>query len=431
MAVSGKYPMVPLNSVVRNIKDLESVPIRAGTFPAVFVRDVGEVTDGSDIVTSYALVDGRRTVYVPVTKRADASTLAVVDLVKENLPRFQAAVAENIRVSYELDQSPYVIRAIRGLAFEGALGAILTGVMVLLFLRDWRSSLIVVVNIPLALLGALLALALTGQTINIMTLGGLALAIGVLVDMSTVVIENIHTHVAAGKRVARAVVDSGREVAAPLLIAMLCVLAVFTPSFFMEGAARAMFLPLSLAVGFAMVASWLLSSTLVPILSVWLLAGHEVSESKGASTGSFKRAYAGIVDKAVRLRWPVIAGYAAVSAAAIVAVGGTLGTEIFPRVDTGQLQVRLRAPTGTRVDGTEQVALRALDIIEDEVGADNVRITLAFWACMLRTIRSISFIYGTAARKASCRSSSTNAPASIPRRSRSACARCSRNSFPT
>jgi multidrug efflux pump subunit AcrB len=382
MAVAGKYPMVPLNSVVTNIKDLEAVPIRAGTYPTVFVRDVGQVTDGSDIVTSYALVNGRRTVYVPVTKRADASTLTVVDLVKENLPRFQAAVPEGITVSYEFDQSPYVIRAIEGLTFEGALGALLTGIMVLLFLRDWRSSLIVVVNIPLAIMGAVLALALTGQTVNIMTLGGLALAIGVLVDMSTVVIENIHTHLAAGKRVARAVVDSGREVALPLLIAMLCVLAVFVPSVFMEGAARAMFLPLSLAVGFAMVAAYVLSSTLVPILSVWFLRGHEhaAAGAPGSEGGfaRFQRGYAKVVDSFVRVRWLVAGAYAAASVAVIVLVGGALGTEIFPRVDTGQLQVRLRAPTGTRVDGTEQIALQALDIIEREVGADNVAITLAF-----------------------------------------------------
>jgi multidrug efflux pump subunit AcrB len=382
MSVAGKYPMVPLNSVVTNIKDLEAVPIRAGTYPTVFVRDVGEVTDGSDIVTSYALVNGRRTVYVPVTKRADASTLTVVDLVKENLPRFQAAVPEGITVSYELDQSPYVIRAIEGLTFEGALGALLTGIMVLLFLRDWRSSLIVVVNIPLAIMGAVLALWLTGQTVNIMTLGGLALAIGVLVDMSTVVIENIHTHLAAGKRVARAVVDSGREVALPLLIAMLCVLAVFVPSFFMEGAARAMFLPLSFAVGFAMVASYLLSSTLVPILAVWFLRGHERSAAGaphgGGGFARFRRGYARIVESFVRARWLVAGAYAAASVAVLVLVGGALGTEIFPKVDTGQLQVRLRAPTGTRVDGTEQIALQALDIVESEVGADNVAITLAF-----------------------------------------------------
>lgn len=381
MSVGGKYPMVPLNSVVTNIKDLEAVPIRAGTYPTVFVRDVGQVTDGSDIVTSYALVNGRRTVYIPVTKRADASTLTVVNLVKENLPRFQAAVPEGITVSYEFDQAPYVTRAIEGLTFEGALGAILTGIMVLLFLRDWRSSLIVVVNIPLAIMGAVLALWLTGQTVNIMTLGGLALAIGVLVDMSTVVVENIHTHLAAGKRVARAVVDSGREVALPLLIAMLCVLAVFVPSLFMEGAARAMFLPLSFAVGFAMVASYLLSSTLVPILSVWFLRGHERSAAEThaeAGFARFRRGYARVVESFVRGRWLVAGAYAIASVAVIALVGGALGTEIFPKVDTGQLQVRLRAPTGTRVDDTEKIALRALDIIEGEVGAENVSITLAF-----------------------------------------------------
>ena len=383
IAVAGKYPMVPLNSVVKNIKDLESVPIRTGTYPTVFMRDVGQVVDGTDIVTSYALIDGRRTVYVPVTKRADASTLAVVDLVKQNLPRFQAAVAENIKVSYEFDQSPFVIRAIEGLTFEGALGALLTGIMVLAFLRDWRSALIVVVNIPVALLGAVLALWLIGQTVNIMTLGGLALAIGVLVDMSTVVIENAHTHLAAGKRVARAVVDSGREVAVPLLIAMLCVLAVFVPSFFMEGAARAMFLPLSLAVAFAMVASYLLSSTLVPILSVWLLRGHEHAEAtavvrREGSFARFQRRYAGAASGVVRARWITVAVYAVASAVVIGVLGRGLGTDIFPKVDTGQLQVRLRAPTGTRVDDTEQVALRALDLIKNEVGPENVAITLAF-----------------------------------------------------
>src|SRR2546428_2117709 len=275
MPIKGKYPMVPLNSVVGNIKDLESVPIRTGVYPAVFLRDLGEVKDASDIITCYALVNGRRTVYIPVTKRADASTLSVVNLVRENLPKFQSVVPADVKVSYEFDQSPYVTRAIAGLTMEGALGALLTGLVVLLFLRDWRSALVVVLNIPLALLGAVLALWLTGQTVNIMTLGGLALAIGILVDMSTVAIENIHTHLAQGKRIARSVADSGKEVALPLLIAMLCVLAVFVPSFFMVGAAKAMFLPLSLAVGFSMVASYLLSSTLVPILSVWALRGHE------------------------------------------------------------------------------------------------------------------------------------------------------------
>jgi multidrug efflux pump subunit AcrB len=381
MAVAGKYPMVPLNSVVKNIKDLENVPIRPGVYPTVFVRDVGQVVDGSDIVTSYALIDGRRTVYIPVTKRADASTLEVVDLVKANLPRFQAAVPEGVTVSYEFDQSPYVTRAIDGLAFEGALGAVLTGIMVLLFLGDWRSALIVVINIPLALMGALLALWLTGQTVNIMTLGGLALAIGVLVDMSTVVVENVHTHLAMGKRVARAVVDSGREVAVPLVIAMLCVLAVFVPSFFMEGAARAMFVPLSLAVGFAMVASYALSSTLVPILSVWFLRGHEAAAGGEHGKSRFarmQRRYAALTERFVAARWVTVCAYALATVLVIALVGARLGAEIFPKVDTGQIQVRLRAPTGTRVEDTEAAALKALDIVKDEVGPDNVRITLAF-----------------------------------------------------
>ena len=180
--MDGKYPMVPLNSVPKNIKDLEVAPIRTGEFPAVFVRDVAEVEDGSDIVMSYALVNGRRTVYVPVTKRADASTLAVVDLVKANLPKFQAVLPADVKVRYAMDQSPHVRRALAGLPLEGALGAVLTGLMVLLFLRDWRSALVVVVNIPLSLMAAMLALWLCGQTVNIMTLGGLALAVGILVD---------------------------------------------------------------------------------------------------------------------------------------------------------------------------------------------------------------------------------------------------------
>src|SRR6266436_1853145 len=262
IALGDKYPMVPLNSVVNNIKDLEAVPVRTGTYPAVFVRDVATVTDGSDIVTSYALVNGRRTVYIPVTKRADASTLTVVNLVRSNLPKFQSVLPEDIKITYEFDQSGYVTSAITTLLTEGALGALLTGLMVLLFLHDWRSALIVVINIPIALMGAMLALAISGQSVNIMTLGGMALAIGVLVDMSTVVVENIATQRASGKSLSRAVVDSAGEVAVPLLIAMLCVLAVFVPAFFMTGTAKAMFLPLALAVGFSMLASYLLASTL-------------------------------------------------------------------------------------------------------------------------------------------------------------------------
>src|SRR5438132_2432735 len=253
MPIGKIYPMVPLNSVVKNIKDLENVPIRPGAYPSVFLRDVGEISDASDIITAYALVNGRRTVYIPVTKRPDASTLAVVNLVKKNIPKFQSVVPADVKVSYEFDQSPYVTRAISGLTMEGALGALLTGLMVLLFLRDWRSALIVVINIPLSLMGAVLALWITKQTINIMTLGGLALAVVILVDEATVCIENIHTHLGRRKAVNRAALDASTETAVPRLWAMLCILAIFSPTLFMTGAAKAMFLPLSLAVGFSMV----------------------------------------------------------------------------------------------------------------------------------------------------------------------------------
>src|SRR5229473_3735255 len=378
--LGDKYPMVPLNSVVNNIKDLEAVPVRTAAYPAVFVRDVATVTDGSDIVTSYALVNGRRTVYIPVTKRADASTLTVVNLVKSSLGKFQNVLPEDIKVSYEFDQSGYVTSAITSLVTEGALGALLTGLMVLLFLRDWRSASIVVINIPIALMGAMLALAVAGQTVNIMTLGGMALAIGVLVDMSTVVVENIATKHVPGKSLALAVVDSAREVAVPLLLAMLCVLAVFVPAFFMTGTAKAMFLPLALAVGFSMIASYLLASTLVPVLVVWLgkragkPAAHEASAERFER---FRERYTRFMRWVVAVRGRAATVYFALTVLIVVLLGPRLGNEIFPQVDAGQLQLRLRAAAGTRVETTEKIALKVLDLIKDEAGgADKVDVTL-------------------------------------------------------
>jgi multidrug efflux pump subunit AcrB len=376
--IDGLYPMVPVNSIVRDVKDLEGVAIRAGTFPGVFVRDVARVTDSSDIATSIALVNGTRTVYIPVTKRADASTMSVVNLVKANMAKFQAALPADTTVSYVFDQSPFVTGAINGLTIEGLLGALLAGIMVLLFLRDWRSALIVVLNIPVSLLAAVLALWLTGQTINLMTLGGLALAVGILVDMSTVAIENIHTHVARGERIERAVADSGREVALPLLIAMLCVVAVFLPSFGMEGPARALFLPLSLAVGFSMAASYLLASTMVPILAVW--THRQRFSSSAAAPGVFvrlKSAYAGRLKRLLSWRWLIVVGYLAGTAAIIAVVFPQLGTDIFPRTDAGQLQLRIRAPAGTQLERTEAYTQKILGLIKEEVGAGNVNLSLA------------------------------------------------------
>jgi multidrug efflux pump subunit AcrB len=369
--------MVPVNSVVRDVEELLEIPVRVGAGPTVLLRDLGYVEDSSDVLTSYALIDGKRSVYIPVTKRADASTLDVVRRVREELPRMRAAIPDDISVDMSFDQSGYVTSAIRALATEGMLGALLTGLMVLLFLRHFRSSIIVILTIPLALLAAVVALWGAGQTINIMTLGGLTLAIGILVDESTVAIENIHTHLALGKARARAVFDAVSEVSVPMMLAMLCVLAVFAPSFFMVGVGRALFVPLALSVGFAMAASYVLALTFVPILYTWI--GGEHHAPREGLFDRFRAQYGGVVREFVRFRWAVLAVYLVASSATVYVVGGSLGTEIFPSADSGQIQVRLRAPTGTRVERTEALALRVLDTIADEVGGpQNVQASLGF-----------------------------------------------------
>ena len=336
-------PIVPINSLVRDVKELGKIPIRIGQSPSVYLRDVATVQDASDIPAGYALVNGRRAVYILVTKRADASTLSVVRAVKEALPKMQAVLPDDIRVSFEFDQSPTVTNAVKSLATEGVLGAILTGLMVLVFLRDWRSVIVVVLNIPFAICGALVALWLTGQTINLMTLGGLALAIGILVDEATVEIENINHKMETTRSVASAVRQGNMDTAVPRLLAMLCILAVFIPSFFMQGAAQALFVPLSLAVGFAMVSSYLLSSTFVPVLSTWLLRHrHEPGEARRRSLFErFQSRYGQAMSRVVRWRWAVVPAYLALSGFVIIGVGRSLGLEIFPKVDAGRFQLRI------------------------------------------------------------------------------------------
>ncbi len=377
MNLGDKYPIVEMNSIVKNPKDLEAVPLRQTDRGAVFVRDVATIVDGADITTAHALANGLRTVYLPVTKREDASTLEVVELVKKNIPEFQKILPDDIKVSYVFDQSPVVNRSIRDVLKEGGLGAILTGLMVLLFLRDWRSAFIVVINIPLSLLGAVFALWITGQTIHLMTLGGLALAIGILVDESTVAVENIHAHIARGSTVSRAALEGTKETALPRLLAMLCILAVFIPAFFMVGAAQALFVPMALAVGFAMIASYLLSSTLVPILSVWFLRGHSSQIHEASYFAKMQRGYGGMLRGVVALRWPLAIIYLIVCGAVVWVFGARLGTEIFPKTDNGQFALRLRAPSGTRVDVTEEISKKVLDIIAREAGGtDKIDVTI-------------------------------------------------------
>lgn len=374
--LADAMPIVRVNAVPADPQELRNIPIKPGS--SVCLRDIGEVKDATDIPTGYALVNGRRTVYMLVTKRADASTLAVVNAVKANMGRMQNALPEDVSIRFEFDQSPYVTRAMWGVGLEAMLGALLTGLAVLLFLRDWRSAVIVILNIPMALLGALIALWLTGQTLNLMTLGGLALAVGILVDEATVEVENIHTQMALAPSLAWAVRRGNAETAVPRLLAMLCMLAVFIPSFLMEGAARSLFVPLALAVGFSMITSYFLSSTLVPVLSVWLLRHHQ---TKVADTFKPAAVIGGLVRRLLPVRWitctaylmlvPLLAGWWYLGHPGV-------GTEIFPAVDAGQFQLRLHAPTGLPIARTEELTLQALEEIKNAVGPDNVSLTLCY-----------------------------------------------------
>ncbi len=242
----------------------------------------------------------------------------------------QKNVPPDIHISYEFDQSPYVTRAIWGVVGEGALGAVLVGLMILVFLRDWRSAIIVLLNIPLALMAAVIALWLSGQSINLMTLGGLALAIGILVDEATVEIENIHTQMAHAPSIAKAVRMGNAQTAIPRLLAMVCILAVFISSFFMEGAPESMFVPLSLAVAFSMVASYLLSSSLVPVLSVWLLRHAHLKEDHFFDR--FRQRYEGLLARVVLFRWGILAVYLVMCGAIVWGFGTRLGRKSSRRL---------------------------------------------------------------------------------------------------
>jgi len=369
------------NTVVENIKELENVPLKIGAGPSVYIRDIATVELGSDVTTSYALVNGKRSVYIPVTKRSTASTWDVVQRVKAALPDMQAAVPEDIKVTYEFDQSGYVINSIKSLLFEGSLGAILAGLMVLLFLGSRRSALIVVLTIPLALLTGITFLYLAGQTINIMTLGGLALSVGILVDMATVTIENIHQHLERGESKGKAILYGCREVAGPLLLILLSILSVFIPALFMSGVPKGMFLPLSLSVGFAMIASFFLAQTFVPVIANWLLknqsSGHHELNKKPGRFENFRLRYLHWLERRMKQSKWLASIYIILSIGALVFVFVIIGTEIFPGTDAGQAQVRLRLPTGTRIERTE-TATQKLLAISDSITNGNIEISSAF-----------------------------------------------------
>src|SRR5271163_2131298 len=326
--VKDQMPIVSVNSVVVNPKDLGNIPIKPEE--NVYLRDLGVVQDTTDIPTGWALVNGKRAVYMPILKTADASTLTVATQLRNNLDDMRSVLPKDCKLQLEFDQSPYVTGAVGGVVQESAIGAILTGLMVLLFLGDWRSVVVVVLTIPLSLMGSLIGLFITGQSINLMTLGGMSLAVGILVDMGTVVIENIHTQMAKQPSLARAVYNGTAETTVPILLAMLCILAVFLPAFLMEGAAGALFVPLAISVGFAMITAFILSITFVPVLSIWILKAHthghgEATKPPGRfSFATFRRGYVKVAGGVLASRWLVLGGYAA----AVLLVLGVCGLQV-------------------------------------------------------------------------------------------------------
>ncbi|MGG7662095.1 efflux RND transporter permease subunit [Dyadobacter sp. BHUBP1] len=360
-----------LNSLEERVADFGQIPVSTQGRRTVFLRDIANVADGSDVTAGYALVNGSRSSYIPVVKTADASTWDVVTALKAKLPEMRSLLPDDIEVNYEFDQSIFVINSVKSLLFEGGLGALLTGLMVLLFLGDWRSSLIVIITIPVSVISAVLCLNLAGQTINIMTLSGLALAIGVLVDQATVTIENIHQHLEMGKPKRLAIYDACREVALPLLLILLCIIAVFAPSFIMSGVPRAMFLPLSLSIGFAMTVSYLLAQSLVPILANWMLKEHQGHAHQQESTktpGFFDRVRLGFMSHNRKLLAAnrLVVGVYAVLIVGLAAWGfAVIGKDMLPQINSGQMVIRMKTPDGTRLERTEEEVSELLKLVND------------------------------------------------------------------
>jgi multidrug efflux pump subunit AcrB len=330
---------------------------------------VATIQDTTDINYGCALVNGRTSIFIPVVKKDTASTLTVVKQIHDTMPKFKSLVPEDVDVRYEFDESPTVRAAIWSVFTEGVIGAGLTGLMILLFLHDVRSVIVVLISIPLSLTCSLIGLWLTGNTINIMSLGGLALAIGILVDEATVTIENTHAQMHRTSSIARAAQEANATTNTARLLAMLCILSVFIPTFILQEPVRSLFMPLTLAVGFAMIASYLLSSTLVPVLTVWLVKHVEHEEQRKESP--FDRllaVFVRLVTISVRYRWRVVGFYLAACVVLFWMVIGGVSRELFPEVDSGQFVLRFRAPPGTEYDLTRRCAIRILDIIDEESG---------------------------------------------------------------
>ncbi|MDP9034712.1 MAG: efflux RND transporter permease subunit [Myxococcota bacterium] len=387
--------LVRLNGSPDTISEIAALPIKSSNGSTVTIGDVAHVRDGYAPQTSMVRANGRRGVLMTLLKSAGASTLDIVSRVRAIMPSLLATLPPEYRMDLLFDQSVFVRAAIQGVLKEGAIAAGLTALMILLFLGSWRSTLIVVTSIPLSLLVSFVCLAALGETINLMTLGGLSLAVGILVDDATVELENVHRNLAMNKRLLQAILDGAKQIALPALVATLCICIVFIPVVFISGAARSLFTPLGMAVVFAMMASYFLSRTLVPTMMHYLL-GPEVTLYAGGASGppgvpakkrdvvwrvhqrfnvsfeKLRRSYGGYLDWALdHGRW-IAAGFAVLIAGSLLALFPSLGRDFFPSVDAGQIRFHLRTTPGTRVETTENVFARAEDLVRAVIPAEEL-----------------------------------------------------------
>jgi multidrug efflux pump subunit AcrB len=369
----GSYEYtISLNNAATDLKELDNLPIKSVNGAMVYIRDVANVHDGNAPQTNVVHVDGNRSVLMSVLKNGSTSTLAIVDGVREKLKAIKDSLPPNLTVQPINDQSVFVRAAVQGVALEGVIAAALTSLMIFLFLGSWRSTVIIAVSIPLSIMGAILGLYALGETLNIMTLGGLALAVGILVDDATVTIENINWHLEQGKGVEQAILDGAAQIVTPAFVSLLCICIVFVPMFFLEGVSRFLFVPMAMAVMLAMVWSFFLSRTLVPTMALFLLKPHAAhTDMHGLNSTqprsrnpivAFQRGfevrfeavragYKNLLQAALQHRGKVTVGFAAVVLGSFGLLP-FLGSNFFPDVDGGQILIHARVPVGTRVEET-------------------------------------------------------------------------------
>jgi multidrug efflux pump subunit AcrB len=377
--IGGRTYNVQLNSSPSTIDRFNALPIGVFNGVTVTIGDVGHVSDSFATQANIVHVNGKRAVYLAILKHADASTLAVVDAARAALPEIQAAAPNGLDLKLDFDQSVFVRAAVENVLREAIISSILVSVLILVFLGSWRNTVIVSASIPLSIFAGIIGLFLTGNSINLMTLGGLALAIGLLVDNATVVIENIHRNLTLGKKLTVAILDGAGEVIQPLTVATLAICIVFFPVVMLFGVARYLFIPLAATVVFCMLASYLLGFTVVPSFARLLLTSHNDHDAgpKGffglfdRGFERFRRGYGWMLEGTLRNRGFVLILFA-VSLAVTGAVAGTLGLDFFPSADVGLIKLHFRAPPGTRIEGTESLVLKVEEAIRGIIPAEEL-----------------------------------------------------------